>query len=284
MRALLIGALGFRADEYLARDQLERATRLAAEAGATLLETRALVAWGGMLVEIPRKADEGLLVLERATTLLAHGDAPSLEYIAEHNRGAALIIQGRYAEAAPHFRRAREAAHGELSVEHELLSAMNEAWSLTCLGDEKGAARAVALLADARLAPVSARTAAFAHLARSLYALAFRDLDRADSELMSARTRAREAEAHGHDAYLVAEVLALVYAGARGGAMPNLLERAGELERVRQASGFLAFYWFDVLRAVAGHVKDEVLRANVQATLRRLTVLLGPARPTSEHR
>jgi serine/threonine protein kinase len=277
MRALLVGALGFRADEHLAREQLERAARLAAEAGATLLETRAMVAWGGMLVEIPRKVDQGVLVLERATTLLAHGDAPSLEHIAEHNRGAALIVQGRYDEAVPHFRRAREAAHGERSLEHEMLSSMNEAWSLTCLGDQKGAARVVAELADSRLASVSARTAAFAHLARSLYALAFQDLALADAERKSAEARAREAEADGRDAYLVTEALALVYAAARGEAQPNMLERAGELEKQRQQSGFAAFYWFDVLRAAASHMKDEVLRGKVQDALSRLMVLLGPA-------
>jgi hypothetical protein len=56
-----------------------------------------------------------------------------------------------------------------------------------------------------------------------------------------------------------------------------MLERAGELERTRQESGFGAFYWFDVLRAVASHVEDGVLRGRVQEALSRLMMLLGPA-------
>ena len=47
MRALILGLVGFRADEHLSREQLERATKIAAETGNTLLETRSLVAWGG---------------------------------------------------------------------------------------------------------------------------------------------------------------------------------------------------------------------------------------------
>ena len=94
-----------------------------------------------MLVEIPERVEQGLNVLERAATLLAHGDAPSLEHIAEHNRGAALVIQGRYSEAAPHLRRARSAAKGELSLEHEILSCMNEGLSHVALGDREAASR-----------------------------------------------------------------------------------------------------------------------------------------------
>jgi ATP/maltotriose-dependent transcriptional regulator MalT len=276
VRSLLCGALGFRADEQFARDQLERAAKIAAETGNTLLEARALVAWGGMLVEIPRRVDQGLLVLERATTLLAHGDAPSLEHIAEHNRGAALVIQGRYAEASPHFHRAREAAHGERSLEHEMLSSMNEAFSLLCLGDSKNASRLVAELADARLALVSPRTAAYAHVARSLYAIAFQDFDQARTELAHARSRAVIAEADGTDVYLVVEVLALVYDAAQG-SVADMLPRASELERLAQDSGFVSYYWFDVLRAALGHVKDPLLRTAVGDALRRATMLLGSA-------
>ncbi|MEO6419253.1 MAG: serine/threonine-protein kinase, partial [Polyangiaceae bacterium] len=82
MRAVMLGVLTFRADEHLSREQLERASQIAADCGVVLFEARALVAWGGMLVEIPGRVEEGLGVLERAATLLAHGDAPSLEHIA----------------------------------------------------------------------------------------------------------------------------------------------------------------------------------------------------------
>ena len=275
MRALLQGALGFRADEHLAREQLERAARLSAETGNTLLETRASVAWGGMLVEIPDRVEQGLRVLERATTLLAHGDAPSLEHIAEHNRGAALIIQGRYSEAAPHFGRAREAARGERSLEHEMLSSMNEAFSLVCLGDQQNAARVVAELADSRLVAVSARTASYAHVARSLYALAFQDIALARVELRSAQARAAEAEADGGDVYLITEALALIYAAANGEPV-DFLRRAGELEKVAQDCGFVSFYWFDILATTVSRIKDDALRLPAADAMRRLVVLLAP--------
>jgi hypothetical protein len=276
VRALLMGLVGFRADEHLAREQLERAAKLAAETANTLFEARAMVAWGGMLVEIPDRVEHGLAVLERATTLLAHGDAPSLEHIAEHNRGAALVIQGRYSEAAPHLRRAREAARGELSLEHEILSCMNEGISLVSMGAREESARIVEELSDGRLANVSPRTAAFSHIVRSMHAMLFRDAALARSELKRAHSRAREAEAEGADAYLLAEALAILYASAQGEEI-DLLTRAGELQKIAHDRGFVSFYWFDVLRAVTSHMGDAALRATVTETLERLIVLLGPA-------
>jgi serine/threonine protein kinase len=276
VRALILGLVGFRADEHLAREQLERATRIASETGNTLFEARSLVAWGGMLVEIPERVDQGLNVLERATTLLAHGDAPSLEHIAEHNRGAALVIQGRYSEAAPHLRRARSTAKGELSLEHELLSCMNEGLSHIALGDREPAARIVEELSDARLALCSARTATYCHAVRSMFAMLFETPDRAAAELKRAHTRAAEAEAEGADAYLLAEALGILYASARHEEI-DLLARAGELQKLAQDRGFVSFYWFEVLRAMVRHIRDEEARATVGETLEKLVVLLGPA-------
>ena len=255
MRALLLGLVGFRGDEHLAREQLERATKIAAESGNTFFETRSLVAWGGMLVEIPERVEQGLGVLERATTLLAHGDAPSLEHIAEHNRGAALVIQGRYSEAAPHLRRARDAAKGELSLEHEILSCMNEGLSHVCLGDREAAARIVDELTDARLTQCSARTASYCHVVRSMFSMLFETPARAGAELKRAHSRAAEAEAEGADAYLLAEALGILYASARHEQI-DLLARAGELQKLAQDRGFVSFYWFEVLRAVVKHLAD----------------------------
>jgi hypothetical protein len=277
LRATLLGVVCFRADEHMAREQLERASRLAAETGATLLETRAMVAWGGMLVEIPERVEQGLGVLERATTLLAHGDAPSLEHIAEHNRGAALVIQGRYAEAAPHLRRAREAAKGELSLEHEILSCMNEGLSVVALGHRERAARIVDELSDARLAQVAPRTAAYCHVVRSMYAMLYEDMNRANAELRRAHARAAEAEAEGADAYLLAEALGILYAAARHEGV-DLLTRAGELQKLAQDRGFVSFYWFEVLRGMVRHIEDAEMRSTVSETLERLVVLLGPPR------
>ena len=275
-RALVLGLVGFRADEHLAREQLERATKIAAETGNTLFETRAIVAWGGMLVEIPERVEQGLNVLERATTLLAHGDAPSLEHIAEHNRGAALVIQGRYSEAAPHLRRARTAAKGELSLEHEILSCMNEGLSHVALGDREACARIVEELSDARLNLCSARTAAYGHAVRSMSSMLFQTPEAAASELRRAHARAAEAEAEGADVYLLAEALGILYAAARHENV-DLLARAGELQKVAQDRGFVSFYWFEVLRAMVRHIRDAETQATVQATLEKLVVLLGPA-------
>jgi serine/threonine protein kinase len=275
VRAMLLGLLSFRIDEHVARDQLERATRLAAESGATLLEMRGLVAWGGMLVEIPERVEQGLGVLERATTLLAHGDAPSLEHVAEHNRGAALVIQGRYAEAAPHLRRARRAARGELWLEHEVLSCMSEGLSYVALGDRESAAKIVEDLTEPRLAQCSARTAAYCHIVRSIYAMMYEGLDRAGTELKRAYVRAAEAQDQGADAYLLAEALGILHAVARHEEV-DILGRAGELQKLAQDRGLVSFYWFQALRAVVTHLGDEELKRTFGETLEKLIVLLGP--------
>ncbi len=277
VRALLLGTLTFRVDEHLARTELELAARLAAEAGITLLEVRAQVARGGLLVEIPGRVEEGLAILERAGALLAHGDAPSLEHIAQHNRGAALIIEGRYAEAAPTLERARLAAEGELSEEHEALSCMNESFAHLALGADAAARAAISGLTEAKLQRVSGRTAAYVLVARSLHALLFGEVARAESELREAHARAAQAEAAGGDAYLLAEVVAIVCAVARGESV-DLLARAADLEKLAQDRGLSAFYWFDVLAAVLGHVRDPSLKAALEEALERLVLLLGPVR------
>jgi serine/threonine protein kinase len=275
LRALLLGVVAFRGDEHLAREQLERAAKLAAESGATLFEVRAIVAWGGMLVEIPSRIEQGLGVLERATTLLAHGDAPSLEHIAEHNRGAALLIQRRYVESAEHLHRARLAARGELSSEHEMVSCTNEAFAHTFVGAYELATQAVAELTDAQVGQVSARTAAFAHVARSLYALVFQGLDRASAELRRALARVEEAEANGGDVALLAELLSILYASARGEPV-DLLPRAAELEKLAEQHGFASLYWMENLRNAVSQVRERPVREAMEKTLERLFVMLGP--------
>ena len=277
MRAVMLGVLTFRADEHRAREQLERAAQTAADSGVVLFEARALVAWGGMLVEVPGRVEEGLGVLARAGTLLAHGDAPSLEHIAEHNRGAALIIQGRYAEAAPHFRRARAAAAGELSSEHEILSCMNELFATLALGDAAAAALIVADLSDEKLSAASARTATYGYIGRALHAIGHRSLAAAQTELRRANARASEAEASGGDAYLLAEVVGILFASARGESV-DLLARAGEMEKLAQDRGFPSFYWFELLRSTVQKMHDTALRVAMTETLERLILLLGPLR------
>lgn len=275
LRSLMLGAAGFRGDEHLAREHLERASRLAADSCNTLLEARAIVAWGGMLVEIPTRVEQGLSVLERATTLLAHGDAPGLEHIAEHNRGAALIIQQRFEEGAHHLHRARSAAKGELSLEHEMISCANEAFCHIFLGQYEAATRVLTDLGDERIGSISARTAGFALVARSLYGLVFQSLDIAQLELRRAMACASEAEADGGDVYLLTELLGILYASARGEPV-DLLGRAGQLEKLAQDHGFASFYWFTNLRAAVAQIRDDALRDRVSDTLERLVVMLVP--------
>jgi hypothetical protein len=196
--------------------------------------------------------------------------------MAEHNRGAALVIQGRYSEAAPYLRRARQAARGELSLEHEMLSCMNEGLSHVCLGDREASTRIMDELSDGRLAQCSARTAAFCHVVRSIYAMLFESLDRASSELRRAYARAVGAEAEGADAYMLAEAVGILYASARHEDV-DLLARAGELQKLAHDRGSVSFYWFGALRSTVAQMKDEGMRATVGDTLEKLIVMLGPA-------
>ena len=131
-------------------------------------------------------------------------------------------------------------------------------------------------LSDARIAQCSARTAAYCHAVRSMYAILFETPDRASAELRRAHSRAAEAEAEGADAYLLAEALGILYAAARHEDV-DLLARAGELQKLAQDHGFVSFYWFEVLRAMVRHLRDVEVRATVGETLERLIVLLGPA-------
>ena len=276
VRPLLVAAIGVRIDEGRARDDLERAVRASAESGATLLEACASAAWGRLLVDAPMRVGQGLAVLERAATLLAHGDAPSLEHEAEHHRAAALIVQGRWKEAVPRLQAAREAAHAERSVESEVLSASLEVVAHLALGDHDPAREAAAALGEARIGTARGRAAAFAWIAKCLEALASGDRDAAEDALAEASARAREAGADGADAYVLTEVLAMLFDAAKG-SLPDVVAPAAELERFAAERGFTSFYWFDVLRTVLERVDDPALRGPMQDVLARVALLLGPA-------
>ena len=273
-RSMALATICHRIDEGRARDELERAVSLADDTGATLIEACAAASWGRLLVEGPGRIAHGLAVLERATTFLAHGDAPSLEHEAEHHRAAALIVSRRYDEAVPHLRHAREAAHAERSVENEILSASLEVFSHLAQGRTADANEAAATLGNSRIAGASGRSAALAWVARALDSFATGETDAAEESLTEARTRAREAD--GSDAFILVEVLGLVFDAARGGVVPDLAEPAVDLERFAVDHGFAAFYWFDVLRAALDRLPADPKRAAMLMTLDRLAVLLGP--------
>lgn len=276
VRPLLAAAIGVRVDEGRARDDLERAVRAANESGATLLEACASAAWGRLLVDAPLRVDQGLAVLERATTLLAHGDAPSLEHEAEHHRAAALIVQGRWKEAVPPLRAAREAAHAERAVEAEVLSASLEVVAHLALGDHDPAREAAAALGEARIGTARGRAAALAWIAKCLEALTSGDRDAAEDALAEASARSREAGADGADAYVLVEILAMLFDAAKG-TLHDVVAPAAELERFAAERGFTSFYWFDVLRSVLERVDDPAMRSPMQDVLARVALLLGPA-------
>jgi hypothetical protein len=216
-------------------------------------------------------------VLERATTLLAHGDAPSLEHEAEHHRAAALIVQGRWREAVPRLHAAREAAHAERALEAEVLSASLEVVAHLALGDHDPAREAAAALGDARIGTARGRPAAFAWIAKCLEALVSGDREAAEDALAEASARARETESEQHaDAYVLAEVLAMLFDAVKGN-LPDVMVPAAELERFAAERGFTSFYWFDVLRSVVERVDDPLVRVPMLDVLGRITLLLGPA-------
>ncbi|MBS2015925.1 MAG: protein kinase [Deltaproteobacteria bacterium] len=276
VRALLAAAIGVRVDEGRARDELERAVRLANESGATLLEASASAAWGRLLVDVPQRVDTGLAVLERASTLLAHGDAPSLEHEAEHHRAAALIVQGRWKDAVPHLQAAREAAHAERAVDNEVLSASLEVVAHLASGHHEPAREAAAALGEARIGTAGGRPAALAWIARCLESLASGDRSAAEDAHAEAMARSREAGTDSADAYVLVEILALLFDAAKGSA-PDVPGVAAELERFAAERGFTSFYWLDVLKSVVSHVIEEEARVAMQDVLARVATLLGPA-------
>jgi hypothetical protein len=153
---------------------------------------------------------------------------------------------------------------------------MNEGLSHLSLGDREASARIVEELSDARVAQCSARAAAYCYLVRSMFSFLFETPERARAELRRAHARAAEADAEGADAYLFAEALGILYASARHEEI-DLLARAGELQHVAHDRGMVSFYWIDVLRATASHIRESELRATVAETLEKLVILLGPA-------
>jgi hypothetical protein len=276
VRPLLAAAIGVRVDEGRARDDLERAVRASNESGATLLEACASAAWGRLLVDAPLRVDQGLAVLERATTLLAHGDAPTLEHEAEHHRAAALIVQGRWKEAVPRLQAARQAAHAERAVEAEVLSASLEVVAHLALGDHDPAREAAEALGAARIGSARGRAAALAWIAKCLEALASGEREAAEDALAEASARSREAGADSADAYVLVEVLNMLFDAAKG-SLPDVVAPAAELERFAAERGFTSFYWFDVLRSVLDRIEDGAVRKPMLDVLARVALLLGPA-------
>lgn len=266
-------------DNRLSAD-LERAERIAAETGTTLLDASAATALGTLLATLSPRDEKGLLALERAGTLLAHGDAPSLEHEAEQNRATVLIALGRWGDAIVHLQASREAAHAERAGELEIFSTALEVLAELAIGDVKAAGESAAILGDSRLSALkSARTAAIAWVARALSALWRDDNDTAaEDALTEAEARVREADRTLADIYILVETLGMLFDAARG-ALPDMTGSAATLERFAEEHGFEGgFYWFDFLCAIVKNLpaKKQRERDTMVGVLDKLAPFLGP--------
>ena len=164
VRALVGAALAVDATE------LSVAERIAAETGTTLLDAAAASALGALFATTMPHDARALEILDRAGTLLSHGDAPSLEHEAEHHRATVLVARGRHAEALAHFRGAREAAHSERAIDRDTHSSALEAICELALGEVTAAMQSVVVLGDARLATANGVAAVVAWVARAFVA------------------------------------------------------------------------------------------------------------------
>ncbi len=273
VRALCVAALSN--DEARSRIELERAERIAAETGTTLLDAAAATALGTLLASQSMRDERALLVLERAGTLLAHGDAPSLEHEAEQHRGAVLLALGHWADAAVHLRVAREAAHAERAGDREVLSASLEVLAQLAAGDLGAAYAAAAILGDARLASTHGRTAAFGWVARALASLSASDREGAEDALTEAEARVRDADRQNADVYVLVEILGILFDAARG-ALPDITGPAATLEQIAEEHGFEGFHWFDLLGVVVARMPDADMASTMTSALARLDPVLGP--------
>ena len=270
IRGVMLGTLAFRTDNHVARASFEHAANLAGVVGAPLFETRALVSLGGMLVEVPQRFEQGRAALERSTALLLHADAPSLEHLAAHNRGVALIVERQFPSAGRQFRRAREVAGGEVPMELELLSGSEEVQARLACGDFDEARAVSKRLEVSRNVSVAPREAMIVAIACSLVRLLDDGVAAARRDLQHALTTISGAR----DTLLLAQTLDLIYASMAGEKV-DWLARAAELHHTAEEHGYAPFYWFEATRAFLARLGDETLRGAGIHAVNRLMVLLG---------
>ena len=274
-RASIHGILAVRADEHTARLKLEQAIDIAASSGAALFEARALLSWGAVMLSA--KPAEGLVWLERATTLLRGGGATSLDQMAQHNIGAALMIQRRYSEAIEHLERAIELARHDGRDEYSMLATATLAFARATQDDLAAFAATMTTLDAIPRAETSARARAFSAVARTILALRGGDEAAALAHVTEARELADAAGQGGTDAWLMAEVLAIVVRVARGESH-DVLARAAELEHLARERGFASFFWFDAMLEAIKRVPDPRSRERLLAPMQQFIMLLGPAK------
>lgn len=281
LRSIAIAKLALEIDAARAREELERAHRIASETGAVLLEVVAAIAWATLLLDKNGHVAHGLALLERAATLVAHGDTPTLEHAAHHHRATALLARGEWAGAVACLHLAREAARAERAVDAEVSSIATELVAHLAAGS--GQAREVALsLSDTLVAASGPTPSAFAWLARALAALVAGELDACATAVAAGRASAQRAPEASGEALVLLEAVTLLAAAGRG---PGK-ESVETLERLATTHRFGAFHWADVLRAVVSHAAGAARPAMLEV-FERIAQVLGRSgsvareRPTS---
>lgn len=270
LRALAIGTLALGCDPTTARLELDRARRLAQDAGATLFEVVASARLGRLLAEVSGRGD-ALVVVDRAATLVGGGDAPVLEHELEASRSAALLGAGRTDEAATAADRARAVAKDERSFELEAAASVRFALARLAGADPRGARKALDEIGDVRLGTLPAPIRALGRLARALASLGdepacARELAEVDV-ILGGADPSREAE----DLARVARVVASLGEREHEAACVAAATRRFEME------GGWGFHWLDVARgatAAAGGSRGAAMNAALDA----LAAALEPVR------
>ncbi len=286
LRSMFIGTMAGLVDASRARDELERAHRVASETGATLLEVVSGIAWGALLVQHRAHEAHGLALLERVSTLVAHGDAPTLDHAAQHHRATALVARGDWQAAIAPLQLAREAARAERAVDAEVLSTATELAAHLAIGDASAAEEVSGSLSDSAIASARPRPAAFAWIARALAALAGDDRPALARALDACAGCVGTALDETLDAQVVLDAVRLLAAAGRG-AVEEVEGGLPRLERLAKTTGFSAYFWTDVLRAVVRRAESTRGRGAMLDTLETITLVLGRSgrlgreRPTS---
>lgn len=286
LRSMFVATMAGLVDAARARDELERAHRVASETGATLLEVVSGIAWGALLVQHRAHEAHGLALLERVSTLVAHGDAPTLDHAAQHHRATALVARGEWTAAIAPLQLAREAASAERAVDAEVMSTATELAAHLAIGDAAAAQEVSASLPDSMVAGARPRAAAFAWVARALAAFAADDTTAVTRALDACAVSVASAPDETIDAQVVLDAVRLLVAASRGAA-DEVSAGLPRLERLASTTGFAAYFWTDVLRAVVRRAESMRGRGAMLDTLERVTVVLGRSgnlareRPTS---
>jgi len=261
-RTYLLGTIALHEDPALARAELTEAATLALDAKCALLEACVLAELGRLACMDAGTRELGLGWLVRVEQITGREEAPTFAHTSHHERGAAALVRGHYAEAARAFAVARDAIADEARPDEHALSSAGLALASLASGDTDRAGALVSELVEPRLAACEARTAAFALLARAMAALVAGDLSRARRDVERAQGYAVRVVRGSRDAVGLVEVAdaLLNVEGLPAADAPrrNLLETA--LLHTAGARSFVPLF-----RAIASRVPVAALRVPILA-------------------